>query len=95
MTITDQTITYVAALAKLELGEGEREKAKQDLQQIIGYMDRLNELDTEGVEPMTHVFSQYNVFRDDEVRNGDDRASLLANAPKQKDGCFIVPVTVE
>lgn len=95
MEITDKTVIYVAALAKLKLEDGEKEKARQDLQQIIGYMDVLNDLDTEGMEPMTHVFLQFNVFRDDEVRNGGDRDNLLANAPKQKDGCFIVPVTVE
>ena len=95
MEITDKTVIYVAALAKLKLEDGEKEKARQDLQQTIGYMDVLNDLDTEGMEPMTHVFPHFNVFRDDEVRNGGDRDNLLANAPKQKDGCFIVPVTVE
>lgn len=95
MIITDETIAYVAALAKLGLEDGEKEKAKQDLQQIIGYMEVLNGLDTEGAEPMTHVFPLCNVFRDDEVRNGGDRDGVLANAPQQKDGCFMVPKTVE
>lgn len=95
MIITDETIKYVAALAKLELGEEEKEKAKKDLGSIISYMDIMNELDTEGVEPMSHVFPVKNVFRDDVVVNGPDRDNLLANAPEVKDGCFKVPKTVE
>ena len=54
----------------------------------------LNELDTEGVEPMTHVFPVSNVFREDVAAGGDDRDNILANAPEQKDGAFKVPKTV-
>ncbi|WP_310604937.1 Asp-tRNA(Asn)/Glu-tRNA(Gln) amidotransferase subunit GatC [Anaerosporobacter sp.] len=95
MKITDETITYVAALAKLELSREEKERAKTDLENIIGYMDTMNEIDTDNIEPMSHVFSMKNVFRDDVVTNGDDRDNLLGNAPVKKDGCFIVPKTVE
>jgi aspartyl-tRNA(Asn)/glutamyl-tRNA(Gln) amidotransferase subunit C len=62
---------------------------------MLDYIDKLNELDTEGVEPMSHVFSMNNVFREDAVVNGDDRENILANAPEQKDGAFKVPRTVE
>ena len=55
----------------------------------------LNQLDTEGVEPMSHVFPVHNVFREDVVTNGDDRENMLANAPEQRDGAFVVPRTVE
>ncbi len=95
MTITDETIHYVAALAKLELSGEEKEKAKKDLGSILAYMDTMNELDTEHIEPMSHVFPIRNVFREDVVANGPDRDILLSNAPASKDGCFMVPKTVE
>lgn len=95
MAITDETIEYVAALAKLELSGEEKEKAKKDLGSILAYMDTMNELDTEHIEPMSHVFPIRNVFREDVVVNGPDRDALLANAPASKDGCFMVPKTVE
>ncbi len=95
MNITDETIDYVAALAKLELSSEEKEKAKKDLRSILAYMDTMNELNTDNVEPMSHVFPIKNVYRDDIVTNGPNRDVLLSNAPKQKDGCFMVPKTVE
>jgi aspartyl-tRNA(Asn)/glutamyl-tRNA(Gln) amidotransferase subunit C len=95
MNITDETIDYVAALAKLELSSEEKEKAKKDLGSILAYMDTMNELNTDNVEPMSHVFPIKNVYRDDIVTNGPNRDVLLSNAPKQKDGCFMVPKTVE
>ena len=95
MEITDKTIDYVAALAKLELSNEEKEKAKIDLGSIIGYMETMNELDTDKVEPMTHVFPIKNVFREDVVVNEPNRDMLLSNAPASKDGCFMVPKTVE
>ncbi|MDO5520195.1 MAG: Asp-tRNA(Asn)/Glu-tRNA(Gln) amidotransferase subunit GatC [bacterium] len=95
MQITDETIKYVSALAKLQLTKEEEERAKVDLGNILGYMDTMNELDTTGIEPMSHAFQVSNVFREDVVTNGDDRENLLANAPAKKDGCFVVPKTVE
>jgi aspartyl-tRNA(Asn)/glutamyl-tRNA(Gln) amidotransferase subunit C len=95
MNITDETIEYVAALAKLELNSEEKEKAKNDLGRILAYMDTMNELNTDNMEPMSHVFPIKNVFREDKVTNEPNRDALLNNAPKQKDGCFIVPKTVE
>lgn len=95
MLVDDKTIDYVAALAKLDLSQAERESAKKDLGNILEYMEVMNELDTENMEPMSHAFPLTNVFREDVVTNGPDRENLLANAPEQKDGCFIVPKTVE
>ncbi|BBF45425.1 aspartyl-tRNA(Asn) amidotransferase subunit C [Lachnospiraceae bacterium KM106-2] len=95
MKITDETIKYVSALAKLELTKEEAANAKKDLESILNYMDIMNELDTSGVEPMSHAFPLINVFREDEVQNEADRENLLKNAPVQKDGCFVVPKTVE
>ncbi|MBQ8662540.1 MAG: Asp-tRNA(Asn)/Glu-tRNA(Gln) amidotransferase subunit GatC [Eubacterium sp.] len=93
--ISDETIEYVGILAKLELSDAEKEKAKQDLGNMLDYIDKLNELDTAGVEPMSHVFPVNNVFREDVVTNGDEYEKILANAPDKKDRAFKVPKTVE
>ena len=93
--ISDETIEYVGILAKLDLSEAEKEEAKKDMGRMLLYIDKLNELDTTGVEPMSHVFPIQNVFREDVVTNGDDRDAILANAPKEYDGAFVVPKTIE
>ena len=93
--ITDETIEYVGILAKLELSDEEKERAKQDMANMLDYIDMLNELDTTGVEPMSHVFPVNNVFREDVVKNGNDRDRILENAPEERDGCFVVPKTFE
>ena len=93
--ISDETIEYVGILAKLELSGAEKEQAKKDMESMLDYVDKLNELDTDGVEPMSHVFPVNNVFREDIVTNGDDREEILKNAPERKDGAFVVPKTVE
>lgn len=93
--IDDEIIEYVGILAKLDLSDAEKEAAKKDMSRMLDYIDKLNELDTEGVEPMSHVFPLHNVFREDAVTNGDDRENILKNAPESKDGAFKVPKTVE
>ena len=93
--ISDETIEYVGILAKLELSDEEKEKAKKDMGRMLDYVDKLNELDTTGVEPMSHVFPVSNVFREDVVENGDGSGNLLANAPAGKDNMLKVPKTVE
>ena len=93
--ISDETIEYVGILAKLELSDEEKEQAKSDMGRMLDYIDKLGELDTSGVEPMSHVFPVNNVFREDIVTNGDQREDILKNAPQQKDGAFKVPKTVE
>ena len=86
---------FRSILAKLELSPLEREEAKKDMGRMLDYIDKLNELDTAGVEPMVHVFSMNNVFREDVVTNKDDSDDILKNAPEKKDGAFKVPRTVE
>ena len=93
--ISDETIEYVGILAKLELSDEEKEQAKKDMSNMLYYIDTLNELDTSGVEPMSHVFPVNNVFREDVVTNGDDREEILANAPEAKEGAFVVPKTFD
>lgn len=93
--ITDETIDYVGILAKLELSDEEKEQAKKDMGRMLDYIDKLGELDTTGIEPMSHVFPVQNVFREDVVTNGDGSADTLKNAPEEKDGMFMVPRTFE
>lgn len=92
--ISDETIEYVGILAKLELSDEEKESAKKDMGEMLDYIDKLNELDTTGVEPMSHVFPVHNVFREDVVVNGDGSKETLANAPEMKDVGFKVPKTI-
>lgn len=93
--ISDETIEYVGILAKLELSDEEKEQAKKDMGSMLDYIDKLGELDTTGVEPMSHVFPVHNVFREDVVTNTDNRENILKNAPEEKDGMFVVPRTFE
>ena len=92
--ISDETIEYVGILAKLELSPEESETAKKDMEEMLDYIDQLNELDTTGIEPMSHVFPVNNVFREDVVTNGDGSEDALKNAPVVKDGGFKVPKTI-
>ena len=93
--ISDETIEYVGILAKLELSDEEKEHAKKDMGSMLDYIDKLNELDTMGIEPMSHVFKVQNVFREDVVTNGDESEKTLKNAPGEKDTMFMVPKTFD
>ena len=93
--IRDETIEYVGILSKLELSEEEKEQAKKDMGSMLDYIDKLNELDTTGIEPMSHVFPVQNVFREDVVTNGDESEKTLKNAPGEKDNMFMVPRTFD
>ncbi len=91
--ITDEMIEYVGILAKLELSEEERAAAKKDMENMLDYIDKLNELDTTGVEPLLHIFDTVNVFREDIVENDDGHEAALANAPAVKGRSFLAPKT--
>lgn len=94
--ISDETMEYVAILAKLSLTPEESKEAKHDMERMLDYIDKLNELDTDGVEPLVHVFPIENVFREDEVAAyAGGREEILFNAPEKRDGSFVVPKTVE
>ncbi len=92
--ISDETIEYVGILAKLELSGEEKESARRDMEKMLDYIDTLNELDTDGVEPMSHVFPVNNVFREDVASNADNSEDTLANAPLRKGQSFVVPKTI-
>lgn len=93
--IDDAVMENVEILAKLELSAKEREMAKEKMQEMLDYVDKLNELDTEGVKPLVNLFPVENVFREDVVTAWDERQDLLTNAPRSKDGQFQVPKTVQ
>ena len=92
--ISDETIEYVGILAKLELSEEEKENAKKDMEEMLDYIDKLGELDTSSVEPLSHVFPVHNVFREDVVNEHDGRVKTLANAPERNGDSFVVPKTI-
>ncbi|MBQ8951515.1 MAG: Asp-tRNA(Asn)/Glu-tRNA(Gln) amidotransferase subunit GatC [Eubacterium sp.] len=93
MQITDETIEYVGILGKLELSDEEKEQAKKDLNDMLDYVGKLNELDTTSVEAMSHTFPVSNVMREDVVTNGDDKENMLKNAPERNEDAYIVPET--
>ena len=95
MKITDEMVDYVAQLSRLRVLPEERAALAENLGEIITYMDTLNDLDTGGIEPMSHVFAVKNVFRRDEVEPSFDREALLENAPERDEESFLVPKTVE
>lgn len=92
--ITDKTMDEIEILAKLELSQEEKERSRKEMQQMLDYVDMLNQLDTRNIEPLTHIFPIRNVFREDDVLESTSREELLKNAPKEKDGQFLVPKTI-
>ena len=95
MKITTELVDYISELSRLELEAGEKQAMTAQLEQIVAYMDVLGRLDTEGVEPMSHVFPVKNVLREDEVSPSQDRAELLAGSPAPDGEAFLVPKAVE
>lgn len=95
MKITAELIDYIAGLSRLEVPEGGRQAMTAELERIVAYMDVLERLDTDGVEPMSHVFPVKNVLREDEVIPSQDRGALLAGSPAPDGEAFLVPKTVE
>ncbi|HYA41826.1 MAG TPA: Asp-tRNA(Asn)/Glu-tRNA(Gln) amidotransferase subunit GatC [Syntrophobacteraceae bacterium] len=89
--ITRQEVRHVALLARLELSEEEEERMTGQLNGILEYMDKLNELETKDIEPTTHATHLQNVFRPDLVENSLDRSDSLANAPGTDGVNFVVP----
>ena len=95
MKITPELIKYLESLARSSLTAEEEEKVGNELQDILTYIDKLNELDTEGVEAMSHAFPLTNVLRADEVKASMSPDEIVANAPESQDGAFVVPKTVD
>ena len=95
MAKTDFDIKYVANLARIALTPDEEARLGSQLDDILGYVKKLEELDVTGVDPMAHAVPLANVLRTDEVQPSIPQEAALANAPKQANGLFVVPKIVE
>jgi aspartyl-tRNA(Asn)/glutamyl-tRNA(Gln) amidotransferase subunit C len=95
MKVNDDLINNLAQLAKLEFNDAERDEIKNDLQKMIAFIDKLNELDTTGVEPLLHMSENVNVLREDEVKGSISREEALKNAPLHDDQFFKVPKVIK
>ena len=95
MKITKDEVLYVSDLARLNLDEASIDKFAGQIATILAYVDKLNEVDTQGVRPTSHAISLTNAFREDEQREHLEREKALANAPQKEDGNFIVPKIIE
>jgi aspartyl-tRNA(Asn)/glutamyl-tRNA(Gln) amidotransferase subunit C len=95
MANVDIDVKYVAHLARLSLSSEEEQKIGAQLGSILGYIEKLKEVDVSGVEPTAHAFPLVNVTRADEVRPSMSQEVALSNAPAQANGLFIVPKIIE
>jgi aspartyl-tRNA(Asn)/glutamyl-tRNA(Gln) amidotransferase subunit C len=95
MAAVDIDVNYVAHLARLALSPEEAQKFGDQLGSVLGYIEKLKEVDITGIEPTAHAFPLYNVTRPDEVRPCLDHEQAMANAPAKANGLFIVPKIVE
>ena len=93
--ISKEEVAHVAHLARLSFREGETERFASQLNDILLYMDKLNRVDTTGVEPMTHAIARENAFREDRVEASLPAEASLANAPETRGSCFQVPKVIE
>ncbi|WP_068503508.1 Asp-tRNA(Asn)/Glu-tRNA(Gln) amidotransferase subunit GatC [Paenibacillus kribbensis] len=95
MNISMEDVRHVAKLSRLNLTADEEETMTGQLNAILHYAEKLNELDTEQVKPTTHVLHVSNVMRDDEVRDSLTQEQVMRNAPEEEDGQFKVPAVLE
>lgn len=94
MEVNDQLVEKLASLARLEFSEAEKEIIKNDLQRMIAFVDKLNEVDTKGVEPLLHMSDNINALRDDVVQGSIPREDALRNAPDSDGTFFKVPKVI-
>ncbi len=95
MSIDKSTVAVIARLARIDVPEADREALAGELSNILGWVEQLGEVDTEGVAPMTSVVEMTLAQRADVVTEAEDTDKLLANAPARRDGFFVVPKVVE
>ena len=95
MKLSSQEVEYVANLARLEITDKEKEKFTVQLNDILLYIDKLNELDTQGVEPMSHAIGVTNAFREDIMSDSIGTENSLANAPDARGEFFRVPKVID
>jgi aspartyl-tRNA(Asn)/glutamyl-tRNA(Gln) amidotransferase subunit C len=95
MPLDKATVARIAALARIEIAPGDQERLAAELSQILGWVEQLGEVDTDGVEPLRAVMPIKPHWREDVVSDGGRQADILKNAPKSHDGYFVVPKVVE
>ena len=95
MSVSPEQVRHIARLARLAMSEAELEALVPELNNILGWVEQLGEVDTDGVEPLTAVIPNALRLRDDAVTDGDQRDDVLANAPKAEHGFFAVPKVIE
>jgi aspartyl-tRNA(Asn)/glutamyl-tRNA(Gln) amidotransferase subunit C len=95
MSLDENTVARVATLARLRLTGAEREKMVSELGGLLAWVEQLNEVNVDGVEPMTSVAGLHATLRADKVTDGDKREAVLLNAPEASEGFFVVPKVVE
>ena len=93
--ITKKNVEYTANLSRLELNDADMDAFVPALQEILSYIDKLNELDTSNVEPTAHVLPLKNVKREDEIKPSLSNESALKSAPETSEGFFLVPKVIE
>lgn len=94
MKIEPQEVEHVARLARLKITAQEADRLTGQMNSILTYMDKLNDLDTTGIEPMAHALPLTNAFREDEVRPSLDTDKVLDNAPESEGTFFLVPKVI-
>ncbi len=95
MNISKEEVLHVAKLARLKFTDEEAAILAKDMENIIGFANKLNELDTEGIVPTAHAIPMSNAFREDVVKPSYDRDAMLQNAPSAEDGGYTVPKVVD
>ena len=95
MSVSPDQVRHIAKLARIAMSDAELERLVPELNAIIGWVEQLAEVDTEGVEPLTAVIEQKLRLREDAVTDGDIRDQVLANAPQAQHGFFAVPKVIE
>jgi len=95
MSVTPEQVRHIANLARIAMSEEELERLVPELNNILGWVEQLGEVDTEGVEPLATVIEQKLRLRDDVVTDGNRRDEILANAPDAEHGFFAVPKVIE
>lgn len=95
MTINVKDVEQVANLARLSFSDKEKEDFAEKLNAIVEYVEKLSEVNVEGVEPTYHVLPLLNVLREDETKPSMEREKVLKNAPEAQNGCFKVPKIME
>ncbi|MBI1783143.1 MAG: Asp-tRNA(Asn)/Glu-tRNA(Gln) amidotransferase subunit GatC [Sphingobacteriales bacterium] len=94
MEVTDKLVDNLAHLARLQFNDNEKTEIKKDMQKMIAFVDKLNELDTSNVNPLLHMSDNVNMLRKDEVKGSVERNEALSNAPEKTDKYFIVPKVI-